>query len=77
MHTGGGPRGLIRVVGPQQFPLKLYLLQRSVWEEIWPVALACLPPWSGEKRPYWPHPSLAHAMARRPELSSRTLKRPH
>lgn len=55
---------------PWQFPLCLYLLQRSVWEEIL-AGCICLP---GVERSCHIGLTPASAIARRPELSPKTLK---
>lgn len=55
---------------PWQFPLCLYLLQRSVWEEIL-AGCICLP---GVERSCNVGLAPASAIARRPEPSPKTLK---
>ena len=51
-----------------QFPLCLYLPQRSVWEEIWPAAFVSLEC----REAVGLNP--ASGLARRPELPPKTLK---
>lgn len=76
MHTGGGPRGFILWLALSSSLLDFISYRGLCGRKSGRLHLLVSPPWSGEKRPYWPHPSLTHARAMRPEQSSKTLKRP-